>query len=75
MTTLDKLNTMQATDKIYGKRTHPVGTYMLLGFVALIVIAAVSFRTPKHIQDCIDRNGGFGYSHQARQAACEQAHK
>lgn len=47
MTTLDKLNTMQAINNIKGKRTHPVGTYMLFGFVGLLFLAGAVANTAK----------------------------
>ena len=41
----DKLNAMHAANKAKGKRTHPVGAYMLLGFVSLIIIAGMVLPT------------------------------
>ena len=38
----DKLDAMQAANKAKGKRTHPVGAYMLVGFIGLIIVAKVS---------------------------------
>ena len=43
--TTQKLLAAQAANAAKGKRTHPIGTYMLFGFIGLIVVASLSNNT------------------------------